>query len=102
MHPDASVGEVSKQMNGLSNRSKPYVAASSRLSSEHRAHREEVFDPVNLLMRPGPSPSWILRFQGTCVFELVDMWLKCQASRNLSGMKVAKPFSGGRANTRLT
>ena len=57
VHPDARVGELSKQMNGLSNRPKPYLAASSRLSSEHRAHHEEVFDPVNLLLRPGPSPS---------------------------------------------
>ena len=39
-------------------------------------HREDVFDPANVLLRPEPSISWVLRFQGTSVFELAMWWLK--------------------------
>ena len=73
MHPDASVREVgTKQLNGLPNRPKPHVAASTHMSSEQRGAREEVFGSVNLFLRPEPSPSWVLRFQGTNVLELAE------------------------------
>ena len=69
-------------------------------------HCEEVFDPVNLFLRLGPSPSWVLlRFQGTgvleLVLELVKWSLKRQPSRDLLGIKMAKLFSGAHANTGL-
>ena len=63
VHPVARLRQVSKQQNGLPNRSKPYVSASMRLSSEHRVHHEEVFDPVNMFLRPETSFSWVLTAQ---------------------------------------
>ena len=35
-------------------------------------HREDVLDPVNVFLRPGPSPNWVLRFQETSVFKVLD------------------------------
>ena len=36
-----------------------------------RVHREEVSNPVNLFLRPGPSPNWVLKLPETSALELV-------------------------------
>ena len=71
VHPDARVGQSSEQLKDLPKLAKPNVLLRRDSNTSIGMHREELHDPVNLFLRPGPSPSWVFTFQGTDVLELV-------------------------------
>ena len=69
--PDARVREASKHLNGLANSPESMLLLRCISHASTRMHCEKLFDPVNLFVKPMPSPSWLFRFQGTSVLELV-------------------------------
>ena len=99
VHPDAR--KASKQVNSLPSSFQTVPSPMLPLRCVSNAsigmHHKELFDPVNLFLRPGPSPSCLFRFQGASVLELVKLVGKMSAVLESFKMFTAGPPNAGLA-----